>query len=301
MPSATTDNNSPIPSEDRVTYNKKKQSIRFRPQPSLIICAVIFAITIIVFIFWGLFFNNTIENKIWILRFSVEGEEQKIGFRFDDENECTLYNGGFVNKGRYSIETGLNGKETLSLELTEYGNPKISNEFYYEITGNSFSGRQLTLTDLSGENLICSITGIDKKNADLVCDYVEEDGKKYYKYTLSSADSYEPEYKHYEDEKTDEELLGIWYCKAADSVYDHTYAFYDNGTLTITFRDFSINGCYTAENGSGKFNVVFGNGSVSPNDMTYEIKDGILTVTMNNVPEECERTDSITPVDTGSK
>lgn len=263
----------------------------FRLQKPVIIAAVILAVTAVIFAFWGTFFCNTLENKIWVLHFTVEGKEHQIGFRFGEENECLLYNGGFVNNGRYSITKGLNGKETLSIELTEYGQPLISNNFNYEITGNIFSGRNLTLTDLSGENLIRSITGIDKDSADLVCDYTEENGKKYYKYTLSAEDRFETEYDRYPDGKTDSELSGTWYCKMDDSVYDHTYTFNDDGTLTIKFRDFTINGCYTAENGSGKFNAVFGNGSVSNNKMTYEIKDGVLTLTMNDVPEKCTKTD----------
>lgn len=281
--------------------NKTAPHKSFRPQKTVIIAAAILTVTVLIFTFWGIFFCNTIENKIWVLKFTVQGKERQIGFRFDDGNECLLYNGGFINKGRYSVTKGLDGKETLSIELTEYGTPVISNDFYYEITGNSFSGRQMTLTDLSGENLIRSITGIDKDSADLVCDYVEEDGKKYYKYTLTSTDSFEPEYRHFTNEKTDPELTGIWYCKNSDPIYDHTYKFNDDGTLKITFREFIINGCYTAENGSGKFNVVFGKGTFSDNEMSYEIKDGVLTVTINGVPEKCEKADSTTVFETEVK
>ena len=273
----------------------------FRPQATVIISAVILAVTIIVFVFWGLFFNNSLENKTWLLSYTIGGKDCSLGLSFDGENECRLYYGGFTYKGRYSTSNGLNGKENLSIELTEYGSPMFSNEYTYNITGNSFTGCRMTLTDLSGDNLIYSITGIDKDSADLKCDYVEENGKKYYQYTLSASDGYEPKYEHYSDKKTDPAILGIWYCKKDDLVFDHTFAFYDDGTYIITYRDCEFRGCYSAADGKCKFNLVFGNGSVSDNEMSYSLKDGKLTITINDVPDVYEKTDSLTVFDTGIK
>ncbi len=276
---------------------------KLRIQVPVIIAAAILLVTILCFGCWGIFFNKSLKGS-WALNFTVSDRECSVAFDFENDGSCAMYYGGTVYNGTYTESDSDNGRQKLNVKLTSYGQKFINTDFYYDLIGNSISGRQLVLTDLDGfifppdktDEASTEESDAKKKAAD----FIEEDGMRYYVYTLDSVS--DPEAKLVPlDGAIDEKLVGIWLDKRQDSRYDSTFSFNADGTYQITYRDIVYKGCYAAKDGSCVFNIVQVDGTAQNNTLDYSFEDDKLVVTVNDVPVTLERTDNIYAFDTGIK
>ena len=199
------DNHSLLSNESLVPA-KAVTKHRFVRSP-MIIAAIILICSVVGLTIWGVFFNNTIENTVWLLSYQTEGKECSIGFQMEQGKSCRFYNGGVMYKGSYEALSSLNNKEMLQMNYTMYGEPAMKMSYYYRLDGYSLSGWKLILTDLNEKSILDSTETSSQK---IVADTVEENGKTYYVYTLSPAEEYPVPYTALEHAKTDSKLLGIW-------------------------------------------------------------------------------------------
>ena len=276
---------------------------RLRIQTPVIIAAAILLVTLLFFGCWGIFFNKSLKGS-WTLNFTVSERDCSLTFGFENDGTCEMYYGGTIYNGTYTESDAENGHHKLNMKFKSYGTTFIDTDFYYDLTGNSISGRKLVLTDLGG--FIFAPDKIDETSAEesdakkKATDFVEENGMRYYVYTLDSIES--PEAKCVPlDGAIDDKLVGIWLDDREDSRYDSTFSFNADGTYQITYRDLIYKGCYAAKDGTCVFNLVQADGTAQNNTLDYSFEDDKLVITINEVPVTLERTDNIYAFDTGIK
>ena len=282
---------SEAPAKDRV----------FRLQKPVIIASVIMLASVLFFVCWGLFFNSSIHGT-WKLDFTAAGKECSVTFSFDKDGTCQFRNGGVIYKGSYTTNENSGGRNKLTMKYTRFGQPMIDAYLYYDVGGNAFSGRTLRLTDISGlvYSPETSDSGTSANENASSADFMEENGVRYFVYTLRSVND-EVKNVPIENAATDEKLTGIWLEINADSNYDNTFAFYEDGTYQITYRDVVYKGCYSAKDGEYTFNIKAADESVMNNALSYSFKDEKLVITINGVPATLVPVESEYAFDTGIK
>ena len=273
---------------------------RIHIQTPVIIASVILLAAILFFACWSIFFNKSLKGS-WTLNFTASDKDCAVTMSFENDGTCYLQSGGTIYKGSYTTNSADNGRSKLSASYTSFGQPFINSNFYYDLSGNSITGRRLHLTDLSGmvfrPDDLSDDGSTSKKDA---ADYIEENGKRYYIYTLNYSDSYETKYTPL-DGATDEKLIGIWFERSSDSNYDNTFAFNADGTYQITYRDIIYKGCYAAKDGTCVFNLVQADGSAINNSLDYSFDGDELVITINDVTARLVRTKNIYAFGNGIK
>lgn len=289
--------------EDTDAGSSSASKTKLKIQTPVIIAAVILLITLLTFGCWGVFFNKSLTGN-WTLNFTVSEKDCSVTLGFENDGTCKMYYGGIIYSGTYTENDAVNGRQKLNVKLKNYGQSFIDTDFYYELTGNSISGRKLVLTDLGG--FIFSPDKTDEASTEesdakkKATDFIEENGMRYYVYTLDKVD--EPEIKLVPiDGAIDNKLVGIWLDDREDSRYDSTFSFNADGTYQITYRDIIYKGCYAAKDGTCVFNLVQADGNAENNSLDYSFDDGKLIITINDVPVTLEPTDDIYAFDTGIK
>ncbi len=281
----------------------KDKKTRFRIYTPVITAAVILLASIMFFASWWLFFDKDIRG-FWTLDFKADNKDCSVSVDLCKDNTCYFHEGGIIYKGTYKITEAENGKDVLNMELTQFGSPVMTAKFYYNVEGNNAFGKKLVLTDLSG--LIFSPektdeTGTDTETSKPNSDYIEENGVRYYVYSLENNNSYSTKTVQYEDAEKDEKLTGIWLNTSDNSGYDNTFAFNDDGTYQITYRDLIYKGCYSAKDGKCGFNLVLLDGSEQKNELEYSFDGEKLVITIMDVPADYIKTDNVLAFDNGIK
>ena len=286
--------------------SESKRSNKFRIYTPVIISAVILLVSVLVFCGWKLFFDKSLLGD-WTMTFVANGKDQYVTLSFEKDDVCCLHVGGITHKGKYSLEEDDSGNQMIKTNFNESGKTYLVANFRYSISGNEASGKKLSLTDLSGfiypPDVIATQDEEQVKTKQAAADYIEEKGVRYYIINFESNNSYSTPIKHFESENTDSKLTGIWLYTDDNSNYDYTFAFYDDNTYQITYRDYLCNGCYTAGNGKCVFNIAGADGSIenNSNELKYSFEGDKLVLTFNDVPATLTKTDSEYAFDNGIK
>lgn len=274
----------------------------FRIYTPVIIAAAVLLLAVSFFVCWHLFFEKNLKG-IWTLDFNAGDEKCSVSFEIADDNTCYFHEGSIIYKGSYKFSQSEDGRDILKMDYTEYGMPAISANFLYSVEGNNISGKTLVLTDMSG--LIFNPYTIGDSNgndpAAMGYEYTEQDGKRYFRLSFRANNSYTTKYDPIENASADDKLTGIWLNTNDDSRHDNTFAFYDDNTFQITYRDLIYKGCYSAKDNKCKFSLVSYTGQTQENELEYKFEGDKLIITIQDVPAEYTKTDSITAFDNGIK
>lgn len=299
--SNNTDSEAETDKTEAVSADEDSTAVKhgFRIQKPVVIAAVILLASVIFFGCWALFFNSSIHGS-WVLGFRAAEKDCAVTFTFEKDGTCYFHNGGVVYKGCYTTNENSNGRNKLNMKYTSFGQPMIDADFYYEVGGNAFSGRTLTLTDLSGLVYKPGTAGDETDDNAASKEFTDIDGVRYYIYTLGSG-SDGTKNVPIENASTDDKLTGIWLEINADSAYDNTFAFYEDGTYQITYRDLVYKGCYSAKDGECTFNITSADGSALNNSLKYSFRDEKLVITINDVPATLVPVESEYAFETGIK
>lgn len=282
---------------------------RFKIYTPVLIAAVILVLSAGLFACWGIFGNKSVKGT-WTLHFLVGEQDCSVSCSFEDDAVCYFHNGGSIRKGSYHLEPDANGDGDFLLTMTfrnfnDFGTPAVTHQLRCRVEGTSLGNRKIQCTDLSG--MIFDPDDLSAENAEAVsqkkasADYVEADGHRYYVFTMHEDKQYTTPVKKMEGAQQDEKLLGIWLEKNEDANYDNTFAFYEDNTIQITYRDRLYKGCYTAGDGECIFNVAQVDGSFANILLQYAFEGDKLTITINDVPAEYTKTDNVYAFDNGIK
>ena len=282
---------------------------RFKVYTPIVIAAIILVLSVGLFACWGIFGNKSIKGT-WTLHFLLGEQNCSVSYTFEDENTCYFHNGGSIRKGSYQLEPDTNGDNDFLLTMTfrnfnDFGTPAVTHRLRCRVEGTAFGNRRIRCTDLSG--MIFDPDDLNNENAEAVAqkkasaDYVEADGTRCYVFTMYEDKQYTTPVNPIEGAKQDKKLLGIWLEQTEDPTYDNTFAFYEDNTIRITYRDRIYKGCYTAHDGECIFNVAQVDGGFANILMTYKLEDDELTININDVPAVYVPTDNIYAFDNGIK
>lgn len=280
----------------------KKNKLFYTP---VIISAAIVAFTLLFVCFWGIFMNRDIKTT-WTLHFHLDQTECAASYTFGADNSVLFHNGGSIRKGEYRIVQDENGKDIISMtfrNFSDFGTPSVTFRLAYRIGGSALTGRSIECTDLDG--MIFPPDQLSEENKDAAkqkknaASFMEENGMRYYIFSMSENKGYQTQMKPFENASADKQLLGIWLEKNEDANYDNTFAFYEDGTITITYRDRIYRGCYTAKDGECTFNIAQVDGSFSDIPIRYRFDDEKLVIAINDVPAVYVRTDNVNAFDNG--
>ncbi len=266
-----------------------------RMRAPIIIAGVILIATILFFAAWSCFFSKSIKGS-WNCDVTIDSVNFNTTFTFDDDNVCRYHAGGLTYNGVYKVSQTDDGRDKLNITLTYLGQPILEKEFYYTLSGNEFSGRQLELTDLSGlifppDNISSEVKSeVDAKKK--AADYIEENDVRYYIINFSSVTEPEPKIEKYDNASKDKKLVGIWYDKNEASGYGCTFTFNDDGTYELIYKDVEYKGAYKAENGKLTYNIVTGGDTPSEQTMDYTVDGDKLTFSSEAYSSTLTKTDN---------
>ena len=258
-------------------------------QRTIIISLAIVAAAILVTVVCRLFFFNSALDTDFF------GNSKATVWHYTEANESTAdeatdydYNLTFDN-GRLTVDVGtmqITGSYTIK-HITEDdaavikdGDSKIGTsmmvientirfdgKYTYNVSGNVFSGKTMTLTNVNNEN---SVFEFDSKPADM------------------------PEVERKGEFKKDEKLVGKWEYR--DELGTVEYEFTDDGNFSRTDKLVdsiqSIKGIYTCKDSVFTYTINFGGPTDIPRN--YELKDGNLIV-YEAVPDYSTGIVQITP------
>lgn len=202
------------PSDENIDLKPKK---KVKVQTPIIIAGVILLLTVLSFLSYNLFFDNSIAGT-WSYEFDLTPQEQmatsdevskvKMYFKFDKNGEAYSYVGNAQTVGTYTTSTNEEGKSVVSIDIPQ----QLSGDFVTTIKGNKVTGRELTLQ--LGEQALSFKSDKYKK----------------------------PALKPIKGFKADEEIIGTW----EDDVYGSQYTFTKDGKLIMNQSDIMIfEGVYT--------------------------------------------------------
>ena len=287
---------------DTVEPRTGKRGTGFRIYTPVIIAAAVLFVTVIIFTAWKLFFERDVKGT-WTFDFTAGDEKCSLSLELADDGVCYFHEGAIIYKGSYKFSQAQDGQALLKTDFTEYGQPAITANFYYAVEGNNASGKTLFLTDMTG--LIFSPytveDGAGNDPAALGYDYLEKDGVRYFRLPFRADGHYETAREPFDDAKKDERLTGIWLNKNDDTRHDNTFAFFEDNSFLITYRDMIYKGCYSAENGKCRFRLVTYTGQTQENEFEYKFDGDKLVISIQDVPAEYTRTQSVTAFDNGIK
>lgn len=271
---------------------------KHRVRAPIIIAAVILLLTVTAAVLWAGFFYKSIKG-CWKYMVTVgEGgtaAEYSYLISFEDDGVCRYNLGGTTYKGKYKLDSS-DGRNKVTIILSSLGREVYNKSFYYETEGNFFSKRTLYATDIDGMILppddLSNEDGVTASLKMKLADSKEEDGKRYYIIPFSEASSIEPRVKKYDDYKTDDILTGTWYEANENSGYGYTFTFEPDGTYELIYSDISYNGCYTAENGICKYNLMTNDGEELESQMNYSLDGKKLILDVNGQKSTLVKTDN---------
>ncbi len=285
-----------IPDTEAETEPVKVKKHRIRAP--LVIAACIVLLTAAVILIWAGFFYKSIKG-CWKYIVTVgEGDTEAdytYVLSFEDDHVCRYNLGGTTYTGKYKIEQK-DGRETINVIFTQLGREIYRKSFYYETEGNFFSERTLSVTDLDGMILppddLSNEVGMEVSLKKKLADSTEQDGKRYYIIPFRECKEISPRTKSYDNFKSDSKLTGIWYEANENSGFGYTFTFHEDGTYELIYSDTSYTGCYTAENGECRYNLLTNDGQELENKMNYSFEEGNLILDVNGQKSTLVHTDN---------
>lgn len=245
----------------------------FPLQKTVIIALVIVALTAIIALVITVFFNKGVtgewrfdptENAAATADEATKDESQPelaYYFKFNNDGTVSLSLGSTTNYGTYTLSKNEDGKQIMSLSLTN-----LSGDFYYETSGNLLTGRSLKLTYTADETSVLN---------------------------LHSGKQVKPEIKREGEFKPKKELTGNWVY--SDQMYGYTISFdiREDGTLLYTedssytnpytmaevYSVYTIDGIYEYDDST----ITFKYYDITDREVVivYELKDGGLMINGN--------------------
>lgn len=260
---------------DNASENReKKRKPKRKKNRTLVAAAAIFAVTALSFGVWYAFFNNDISG-VWATEVEVEDSDGNtktavMKFAFDDtekmsffENEKSYFsdkettaksarmiNGGVSYPGWYEVSEN-DGVNSLQLYISLY---QSSFSYEYELSGNIFSGRYLTLTD-------------------------DDESISFYK--SSEGYALDPD----EDFTPNTGVVGTW--ETSDEV---VYTFTEEGRFSEDTGDSKTDGTYSFGETDDGYDAIIvkyiRNGSEVTADVPYLLNGDSMTLTFNGYDVE---------------
>lgn len=249
---------------------------------TLIVAACIFAVTVIAFAVWYVFFNNDItgvwETDVDIMMTDGTTKTEKMKFAFSDkekmsffENEKSYFsdkesltakaemiNGGRTFAGGYVTEADNNDQDYISMYFTATGSTITYN---YELLGDIFSGRKLVLYNEPDSDTTDDST--DSSESDEI---VFRQSEKTYSLDPSA------------DFKPNKGVVGTW-------VYnDIIYSFDSEGRFCEDVGSSKIDGIYSFSEEGGLDTIVVKykySGEIQSLSIPYLLKGDVMTLTIN--------------------
>ena len=179
---------------------------------------------------WKSFFNQSLTGKWFYIHNGTTSEtlddpiasndsieqvndySQRVVYEFTDDGVCSVTLGTLSVRGTYSTYQTEEGN-VLSANVYYQSFPLFYGSYKYDLSGNIFTGRKLTIYGSESE----------------------------YDIVLEPGEGANP-LERYEEEKLDERLTGKW----KDAEFDQYYTFTDDGHMIINIEDrLSIDSVYT--------------------------------------------------------
>ncbi len=222
---------------------------KVKVQTPIMIAACILVVAVLGFFCFKLFFSNSLVGT-WIIKTdasadeATKNEDSVIYYTFNGNNTASLNIGSMEVRGNwwYADENGATtdqATDTITISISYFFN----GTFQYELSGNTFTGRTLTLK--SGDS----------------------------SYDFESKNIPDPGLKPDDGFKVDEKLVGEWKNEATQI----SYIFNADGTCHINQMDtLIIDGVYSAE--KGKVDIKYIAQEEANTNIEYELKDSKLTI-----------------------
>ena len=225
----------------------------------VMITIFIVVISIIILSVWKIFFDTSIKNS-WRLTMNDDNGEYFYQLTFRDNNEFDYSFGGITYTGRYSIDRQ---KSSVTLVSSSYGYDNLNSRFNYQFSGNSFSGRKLSLINEDNDELL-----------------------------FTSNNNYVPVITYYNDFSPDEALLGSWLYKDTEKGYNYTFTFYDDGRYEYLCEGSRHIGAYKTDGKILDYNLITDSGNIDNETMKYSITDNKLTFITDSFTNTLTKTDN---------
>ncbi len=268
---------------------------RSRIRAPLVIAAILLLVTALFFGVWMCFFNQTIIGS-WSFTHNTPESEFHTTFTFH-EDRVDFYLGGTTYTGKYFLSKSTNDKNIVQIILTRCGTQVLDTKFYYEVSGNLFTGRTLTMTDLEG--FLLPPDNLDTKNEEALAEkqkiasrYTEENDTRFYVFDFQTTNPPSPIVKKIENATQDKQLLGIWYEENELSGYGDTFTFHDDGTYDIIYEDIRYTGCYSAKDGSCTYNLSDNYGGVNEQTFQYKVEGDTLKLDFGSFQSTLKKTNN---------
>ncbi len=275
------------------TYTEYKSTAEYKSQkrkrmaicPTLIVATCIFAVTILFFMGWKFFFDDSITGT-WGIDIQYETQDSETSenktqtvnytLTFKDDDVIEFHHDGTTLTGKYYFTDSEGQNPQLLITIYNVGNPYITAYFDYSFEGNVFTGRRLNLVDRSGLFLSSDTVSENGKTDETVkkkmqiTDSVVIDSTRYYIWSFKPSQT-EFKIEKYDDFKSDDKLLGSWLLKDASEGYDYTYTFYDDGTFQIMSTEVDTRGAYKIEDGKCTIHYFEINGTEYETPIEYSV------------------------------
>lgn len=276
----TVQNNGDASADKNKNGKQKRKRSKNKPIGTpLLIAAIIFIATLIFFGVWKCFFDTGIIGS-WTFKIDQTERKYTYNFTFEDDNVMRFNYGGRTFIGKYNF---VDKAPQIHIYASNLGQTFIDAYFDYEISGNIFTGKHLTLTDRTGLIFPPDEINSETDEQDLVklkkkfAKSSEEDGIRYYKLTFENYGT-EPEIKKYDDFKADDKLVGTWLYKDEATGYSYTFTFSKDGVLEQLSSEMDMIGGYNPKDGKCTYNFVAAGGTTADFDFKYSVNGKTLTI-----------------------
>ena len=205
----------------------------------------------------ALFFNSDMKGT-WRIHFKLEEKDYTHYLTILDNHQFTYSFGGITYDGKYTIDTA---DKTLNISSSSYGKYNINSNFKYNVTGNAFTGRSISLTNSDNTEL-----------------------------PFKQSDDYIPVIKYYSDFKPDENLIGSWLYKDEKQGYNYTFTFYDDGRYEYLCSGSRHIGAYKTDGKNFTYNIVTDGGGVNEENLKFSLENGTLCFIKDDLADVLTKT-----------
>lgn len=233
--------------EDRREAIRKQQKI-ITIKSRIILGVIIFALILLIFLTIKLvssIFGNNLQN-IW----SLEINGRICYLELKNDNIASISNNSLTFYGTYEVKD----KNTISIDIRDNDNSEIIyGDYQYTLKGSSLTNKKLILV---------------KDDAD---------GKVHNELTL--YESTKPRsVEAFDNFMPDDRFIGNWIVKDLN----YTYNFSDDGYLTLTMNDMSIEAAYFINNNIVEIKYI-ANGDTITYSFVYSFNDDVLFINNQNL------------------
>lgn len=207
----------------------------------------------------ALFFNSSMKGT-WRIHFKLDDKDYTHYLTILDHDKFTYSFGGVTYDGKYTADTT---QKTLYLFSSSYGHDNLNSNFKYSVSGNIFTGREISLTN--------------SENTEL---------------PFKKSDDYIPVIKYYSDFKPDESLLGSWLYEDEKQGYNYTFTFYNDGRYEYLCSGTRHIGAYRTDGKNFTYNLVVDGGDVNEESLKFSLQNGTLCFIKDDLTDVLTKTNN---------